>query len=130
MRVPIRESAPCGADPMIHGSAIKWLSAMAFLELLPAPTGTRVVAADILQGIARGLLWTMVAVRAMDMTMVVMIVMMVVLAIRAVNVGLSHVVIPGGRDVVIIATAQQKRSPSKRIFDTRNPSRDCIAKLF
>lgn len=71
---------------------------MALLELLPAPAGARVIAPDILQGIANGLLSAVLAVRAVDTTRVVMImimtVMMVVLAVRAVNVGLSHILLP------------------------------------
>lgn len=67
---------------------------MALLELLPAPAGARVIAPDILQGIANGLLSAVLAVRAVDMTRVVMIMMMVVLAVRAVNVRLSHILLP------------------------------------
>ena len=66
---------------------------MALLEFLAIATWARVVAADVLQGVAHGFLVGVAAVRAVDVAMVVMVVMIVVMvviviAIRAVDVGL------------------------------------------
>ncbi len=62
---------------------------MALLEFLAIATWARVVAADVLQGVAHGFLVGVAAVRAVDVAMVVMVVMVViVIAIRAVDVGL------------------------------------------
>ena len=62
---------------------------MALLEFLAIAARARVVAADVLQGIAHGFLVGVTAVRAVDVAMVVMVVMVViVIAIRAVDVGL------------------------------------------
>jgi hypothetical protein len=64
---------------------------VALLEFLFAAARARVVATDVLQGIAHWLLWRMAAVRAVNVAVVVimMVVIMVVIvvAIRAVNVG-------------------------------------------
>jgi hypothetical protein len=62
---------------------------VALLEFLAIATWARVVAADVLQGVAHGFLVGVAAVRAVDVAMVVMVVMVViVIAIRAVDVGL------------------------------------------
>ncbi|CAN1599452.1 protein of unknown function [Pseudomonas mediterranea] len=64
---------------------------MALLEFLAIAAGARVVAADILQGIAHRLLVGMAAVRTVDVAVVmivVMVVIVIVVAIRTVNVGL------------------------------------------
>ena len=62
---------------------------MALLEFLAIATWARVVAADVLQGVAHGFLVGVAAVRAVDMAMIMIVVMVViVVAIRAVNVGL------------------------------------------
>lgn len=71
---------------------------MALLELVATAAGAWVITPNILQGVARGLLRTMVAVRTMDVIMVVM----VMAAVRAVNVGLIHVVVSSDRDPTII----------------------------
>ena len=62
---------------------------MALLEFLAIAAWARIVAADILQGVAHRFLVGVAAVRTVDMA-VVMIVMMVVIvvAIRAMDVGL------------------------------------------
>lgn len=86
---------------------------MALLELFATAAGARVVAPNILQGIAYRLLGTMLAVRTVDVVMMIV----VVLAVRAVNVGLVHVVFSGDRDPVIIDTARQKRSPRQGNID-------------
>jgi hypothetical protein len=64
--------------------------AVAFLEFLLAAAGAGVVAPDVFQGVARRLLVSMVAVRAMHVTviMVMVMVMLGVVAIGAVYVGL------------------------------------------
>jgi len=67
---------------------------VALLEFLLAAAGARVVAADILQGIAHRLMMAVVAMRAVHMAVIMVIV--VVVAIRAVNVGcVAHEVTPG-----------------------------------
>ena len=65
---------------------------MALLELLLAAAWARIVATDILQGVAHRLLRSVVAVRTMHMTvvMVVMVMIMVVVAVRAMDMGLVH----------------------------------------
>ena len=62
---------------------------MAFLEFLAIAARARVVATDILQGVAYWLLVGVAAVRTVDVAVVMIVVMVViVVAIRAVNVGL------------------------------------------
>jgi len=64
---------------------------MALLEFLLAAARARVVAANVLQGIAYRLLGSMVAVRAVHMAVIVMMIMImvvIVVAVRAMNVGL------------------------------------------
>lgn len=77
---------------------------MALLEFLAIAARARVVAADIFQGVAHRLLGAMVAMRAVDVAMVVIMVMvMIVVAIRAVNVGLlGHRVCSGIKSAGII----------------------------
>jgi hypothetical protein len=70
-------------------------SAVALLEFFLAAARARVIATDVLQGIAHGLLWRMAAVRAVNVAMIMVVVVMIVVvvvvvivvAIRAVNVG-------------------------------------------
>jgi hypothetical protein len=66
------------------------LRAVAFLEFLVAAAWARVVAANVFQGVAHGLLVRMAAVRAMDMAMlmIVMVMIVIVVAIRAMHMGL------------------------------------------
>ncbi|ERO61922.1 hypothetical protein P308_06610 [Pseudomonas piscis] len=59
---------------------------MALLELLVAATWAGIVAADVFQRVAHRLLVAMVAMRAVDMAMVVMVV--IVVAVRAMDMGL------------------------------------------
>ncbi len=63
---------------------------MALLEFLAAAARARIVATHILQRVAYRLLVSVTAVRAVDMTMVVIVVLMlvIVIAIRAVDMGL------------------------------------------
>lgn len=62
---------------------------MALLEFLVAAAWARVVAADVLQGVAHRLLGSMIAVRAVHMAVIVMMIMVViVVAVRAMDVGL------------------------------------------
>ena len=64
---------------------------MALLELLAIAARARVVAADVLQGIAHGFLVGVTAVRAVDVAMIVIVIVVmvvIVVAIGAVDVGL------------------------------------------
>lgn len=63
---------------------------VALLEFLAAAARARIVATHILQRVAYRLLVSVTAVRAVDMTMVVIVVLMlvIVIAIRAVDMGL------------------------------------------
>ena len=62
---------------------------MALLEFLAIAAWARVVAADILEGVAHRFLVGVATVRAMDMPVIMIVVMvMIVVAIRAMNVGL------------------------------------------
>lgn len=62
---------------------------MALLEFLAIAARARVVAADILQGVAHRFLVGVAAVRAMDMSVIMIVVMvMIVVAVRAMDVGL------------------------------------------
>ncbi|BAP43763.1 repressor protein c2 [Pseudomonas sp. StFLB209] len=64
---------------------------MALLEFLVAAARARVVAANVFQRIAHRLLVAVVAVRAMDMTVVLVVMMVVVVvAVRTMDVGLVH----------------------------------------
>lgn len=60
---------------------------MALLEFLLAAARARIVATDVLQGVAHRLLVAVVAVRAMHMAVVVVMIVVVV-AVWAVDVGL------------------------------------------
>ncbi|GFM85186.1 hypothetical protein PSCICO_05850 [Pseudomonas cichorii] len=64
--------------------------AVALLEFLVAAAWARIVAANVLQGVAHRLLVSVTAVRAVDMAVlvVVMIMVMIVIAIRAMHMGL------------------------------------------
>ena len=88
---------------------------MALLELFATATRARVIASDVLQGVAYRLLGTMLTVRTMNVPVLMMMVV-VMLAVRAVNVGLIHVMFSGDCDHVIIDTARQKRSPTDRVI--------------
>jgi hypothetical protein len=71
-------------------------STVALLEFLLAAAGAGVVTADILQRVAHWLLVAMVAVRAVDMAVIVIVIVMIMVAIGAVDVGLvAHGVTPG-----------------------------------
>lgn len=62
---------------------------MTLLEFLAIAAWARVVAADILQGIAHRFLVGVATVRAMDMSVIMIVVMvMIVVAVRAMDVGL------------------------------------------
>lgn len=62
---------------------------MALLEFLAIAAWARVVAADILQGVAHRFLVGVATVRAMDMSVIMIVVMvMIVVAVRAMDVGL------------------------------------------
>ncbi len=62
---------------------------MALFEFLAIAARARVVAADILQGVAHRFLVGVAAVRAMDMSVIMIVVMvMIVVAVRAMDVGL------------------------------------------
>ena len=64
---------------------------MALLEFLVAAARARIVAANVFQRIAHWFLMAVVAVRAMDVTVVFVVVMvMIVVAVRAMDVGLVH----------------------------------------
>ena len=62
--------------------------AVAFLEFLVAAAWARIVATNVLQGIAHRLLVSVAAVRAVDMAMLVIVMVMIVVAIRAMDMGL------------------------------------------
>ncbi|GFM64955.1 hypothetical protein PSCICJ_10730 [Pseudomonas cichorii] len=64
--------------------------AVAFLEFLVAAAWARIVATNVLQGIAHRLLVSVAAVRAVDMAMlvIVMVMIMIVVAIRTMDMGL------------------------------------------
>ncbi|BAV73330.1 repressor protein c2 [Pseudomonas chlororaphis subsp. aurantiaca] len=61
---------------------------MALLEFLAAAAWARVVAADIFQGVAHRLLVSVVAMRTVNMAVVVIVVIMIVVAVRAMDMGL------------------------------------------
>jgi hypothetical protein len=67
------------------------LRAVALLEFLVAAAWARIVAANVLQGVAHRLLMGMAAVRTMDMAMLVVVmgmVIVIVVAIGAMHMGL------------------------------------------
>lgn len=73
------------------------LRAVAFLEFLVAAARARIVAANVLQGVAHRLLVSVTAVGAMDVAVLVVVVVMVmiVVAIGAMHMGLLvHQVTP------------------------------------
>ena len=65
---------------------------MALLEFLLAAARARVVATDVLEGIAHRLLGSVVAVRAVNMAVIMLVLMavviMIMIAVRAMNMGL------------------------------------------
>jgi hypothetical protein len=61
---------------------------VALLEFLAAAAWARVVAADIFQGVAHRLLVSVVAMRTVNMAVVVIVVVMIVVAVRAMDMGL------------------------------------------
>jgi hypothetical protein len=61
---------------------------VALLELLVAAARAWVVATDVLQGIAHWLLGGVVAVRAVNMAVVMVVMIMIVVAVGAMNMGL------------------------------------------
>ncbi|BAQ72985.1 repressor protein c2 [Pseudomonas sp. Os17] len=61
---------------------------MALLELLAAAARARIVAADVFQRVADRLLVRVVAVRAVNMAMVVIVMVMIVVAVRAMDMRL------------------------------------------
>jgi hypothetical protein len=74
---------------LICGSLVS--GAVALLEFLLAAAWARIVAANVLQGVAYRLLVGVVAVRAVDMAVVVIMVIVIVVAVRAMDMGLlSH----------------------------------------
>ena len=63
--------------------------AVALLEFFAVAAGARVIATDVLQGVAYRFLVRVATVRAVDVAMVVIVVMvMIVVAIRAMDMGL------------------------------------------
>lgn len=62
---------------------------MALFEFFLAAAGARIIAADVFQGVAHGLLWCVAAIWAVDVSVLVIVVLMIVVvgAVRAVNVG-------------------------------------------
>ena len=74
---------------------------MALLEFLAVAARARVIAADVLQGVAHRFLVSVAAVRAVDMAMVLMV--MIVVAVRAMDMGLlGHRVFSGIKSAGII----------------------------
>lgn len=62
---------------------------MALLELLLAPAGAWIVAADVFQSVAHRLLVAVIAVRAVHMAVIVIMLLIVtVVAVGAMNMGL------------------------------------------
>jgi len=78
--------------------------AVALLEFFAVAAGARVIATDVLQGVAYRFLVRVATVRAVDVAMVVIVMMvMIVVAIRAMDVGLlGHRVCSGIRSAGII----------------------------
>ena len=65
--------------------------AVALLEFFLAAARARIVATNVLQGIAHRLLVSVAAVRAVDMAVVVIMVIVIVVAVRTMDMGLlSH----------------------------------------
>jgi hypothetical protein len=82
--------APTGGFNRRRAFAPESSSAVALLEFLAVAARARVVAADVFQGVAYRLLRGVVAVRAVDMAMVVImiVVVMIVVAVWAMDMGL------------------------------------------
>ena len=83
---------------------------MALLEFLLAAAWARVVAANILQGVAHRLLVGVAAVRAVDMAVVVIVMMvMIVVAVRAMDMRLlSHRLCSGIKSAGIITPLRSR----------------------
>ncbi len=65
--------------------------AVALLEFLLAAAWARIVAANVLQGVAYRFLVSVAAIRAVDMAVVVIMVIVIVVAVRTMDMGLlSH----------------------------------------
>lgn len=78
-----------GANSLTHVGLQRDLRPVALLEFLLAAAWARIIAADVLQRIAHGLLVSVAAVRAVDMAVVV--IMVIVVAVRTMDMGLlSH----------------------------------------
>jgi hypothetical protein len=79
---------------------------VALLEFLAIAARARIVATDVLQGVAHRLLVGVAAIRAVDMAMVVIMVIvliMIVIAVGAMNMGLlGHQVYSGIKSAGII----------------------------
>ncbi len=80
-----------GANSLTHVGLQRDLRPVALLEFLLAAAWARIIAADVLQRIAHGLLVSVAAVRAVDMAVVVIMVIVIVVAVRTMDMGLlSH----------------------------------------
>ncbi|MNQ83254.1 hypothetical protein D3C85_983300 [compost metagenome] len=104
----------------------RFSGAVALLELLVAAAGARIVAADVFQGIAHGLLRCVVAVRAVNVAVVmVVVVIMIVVAIWAMDMGLlGHCGYSGIKSPGIISPLRDKcRSRAKNNPLLSSPSR-------
>lgn len=67
------------------------LRTVALLEFLLAAARARIVAANVLQGVAHRFLVSVAAVRSVDMAVVVIMVIVIVVAVRTMDMGLlSH----------------------------------------
>ena len=83
------------SEPRVRAACagrFKGLGAVALLELFAAAAWARVVTANVLQGVAHGLLVSVAAVRAVHVTVIVVMgvimLVMIMVAVWAVNVGL------------------------------------------
>ena len=75
----------------VAGARGNRLRAVALLEFLRAAAWARIVAANVLQGVAYRFLVSVAAIRAVDMAVVVIMVIVIVVAVRTMDMGLlSH----------------------------------------
>jgi hypothetical protein len=81
-------AVPAPPSSALQVPAFKASSAVALLELFLAAARARVVAANVLQGVAHRLLVAVVAVRAVYMAVVVIMMIVTVVAVWAMNMGL------------------------------------------
>ncbi len=90
MAEPVRAALHSVCEDAVQpGIAAQRSGAVAFLEFFVAAARARVVATNVFQSVANRLLRFVVAVRAVDMTVIVVMVMrVIVVTIRAVHVGL------------------------------------------